>query len=66
MDSVALITALMAASVAQAQYAVAATIAKSQPDAGNAVSILTAAANSNADKLANAARGLGQNIDISV
>jgi hypothetical protein len=65
MDSVALVTGLMTAKMAQLQYAIAAKVAKSSPDgAQNALSIINAA-QSNSDKLAAAAQGLGQNIDIS-
>ncbi len=65
MDSVALVTALMAANKAQLQYAVAAKVMQSSPDgAQNALQIINAA-DDNAGQLANAARGLGQNIDIS-
>lgn len=64
MDSVALVSALMAAKMAQMQYAVAAKVMQSSPDGPkNALSII-AAAQSNGDKLAAAAQGLGQNIDI--
>jgi hypothetical protein len=65
MDSVALINGLMAAQMAKMQYAIAAKVIKSSPDGPqNALSII-AAAESNGDKLAAAAQGLGQNIDIS-
>lgn len=65
MDSVALVTALMAAKMAQVQYAVAAKVMKASPDgAQNALAIINAA-QQNGDKLAAAAQGLGQNIDIS-
>ena len=64
MDSVALVSALMASKMAQMQYAVAAKVMQASPDGPqNALSII-AAAQSNADKLAAAAQGLGQNIDI--
>ena len=64
MDPVSLVTALMSAQMAQMQYAVAAKIMKSSPDgAQNALQIINAA-NDNAGQLANAARGLGQNVDI--
>ena len=66
MDSVALVTGLMAAKMAELQYAVAAKVMKSSPDgAQNALSIINAA-EQNGNKLAAAAQGLGQNIDISV
>jgi hypothetical protein len=62
----ALISGLLSAKMAQMQYAVAAQVIKSSPDgAQNALAILNAA-ESNGDKLAAAAQGLGQNIDISV
>jgi hypothetical protein len=64
MDPVSLITALMSAQMAQMQYAVAAKVMKSSPDGPqNALQIISAA-NANAGKLANAAQGLGQNVDI--
>ena len=66
MDPVALISALMGAQMAKMQYAVAAKVMQSSPDGPqNALSII-AAADANAGKLANAAQGLGQNVDISV
>lgn len=65
MDSVALVTALMSAKMAQVQYAVAAKVMKASPDGPqNALAILDAA-QQNGDKLAAAAQGLGQNVDIS-
>jgi coenzyme F420-reducing hydrogenase delta subunit len=64
MDSVGLVAGLMGAQMAKMQYAVAAKIIRSSPDgAQNALAII-AAAETNADKLAVAAQGLGQNIDI--
>jgi hypothetical protein len=64
MDSVALISALMAAQTAQMQYAVAAKVARSSPDGPKNALAIIAAAESNGGKLAAAAQGLGQNIDI--
>jgi hypothetical protein len=64
MDPVSLVSALMSAKMAQMQYAVAAKVIQSSPNGPkNALSII-AAAEGNADKLASAAQGLGQNIDI--
>lgn len=65
MDSVALISALMAARTAQMQYAVAAKIIKSSPDNGASALSILAAAEANGDKLAAAAQGIGRNVDIS-
>jgi hypothetical protein len=65
MDPVALVSAMMAAQMAQLQYAIAAKVMQSSPDGPqNALQILNAA-DGNAGQLANAARGIGQNIDIS-
>jgi hypothetical protein len=64
MDSVALVSTLMAAKMAQMQYAVAAQVMKSSPDgAQNALAIINAA-EGNGNQLAAAAQGLGQNVDI--
>jgi hypothetical protein len=66
MDSIGLVTALMAAKMAQVQYAIAAKVMKASPDGPqNALSIINAA-EQNGGKLAAAAQGLGQNVDISV
>ncbi len=64
MDSVALVSALMGAQMAQMQYAVAAKIIQSSPDGAKNALAIVAAADANAGKLAAAAQGLGQNIDI--
>jgi hypothetical protein len=62
----ALVGAAVASKTAQMQMAIAARIMKM--NAGNEQSFvqLVDAANQNAAKLANAACGLGQNVDISV
>ncbi len=65
MDVGSLVSAFLAARVGEMQLAVAARIAKTQPDGGGSVTELTAAADQNANQLAAAAEGLGGNIDIS-
>jgi hypothetical protein len=65
MDVGSLVSALLAAQVAQMQLAAAAKIAKMQTDNSNAVVKLIDAADQNAEQLSAAARGLGGNIDVS-
>src|SRR6185295_2724592 len=65
MDVASIASALLAASIAQTQLAVAAKLAKMQADNGKSVVQLTAAADQNMSQLVAAAQGLGQNIDIS-
>ena len=65
MDVGSLVSALLAAQVAQMQLAAAAKIAKMQADSGNAVAKLVDAADQNARELSAAAQGLGGNIDVS-
>lgn len=66
MDSVGLIAGLMGAKMAQMQYAVAAKVMQSSPDGPQNALTIIAAADANAGKLAAAAQGLGQNVDIRV
>ena len=65
MDSAGLVAGLMAAKTAQMQMAVAASIMKTSPDSGATAVSLLSAAEENGKKLAAAAQGLGQNVDIS-
>jgi hypothetical protein len=65
MDVGSLVSALLAAQVAQMQLATAAKIAKMQTDSGNAVAKLVDAADQNAQALSAAAQGLGGVIDVS-
>jgi hypothetical protein len=66
MDVSSLASAMMGAQVGRAQVAMAAKMMKMNAD--NAASIIQVieAAQQNLDKLANAAAGLGQNLDITV
>jgi hypothetical protein len=65
MDVGSLVSAMLAAQIAQMQLAAAAKIAKMQTDSGNAVVKLVAAADQNAQQLSAAAQDLGGNIDVS-
>jgi hypothetical protein len=65
MDVGSLVSALLAAQVAQMQLAAAAKIAKMQADNNNPVVKLVDAADQNAKQLSAAAQGLGGNIDVS-
>jgi hypothetical protein len=65
MDIGAVVSAMVATRVAQMQLAVAAKIAKTQVDSGDAVAKLVDAADQNAGQLSAAAEGLGQAVDIS-
>jgi hypothetical protein len=65
MDIGSLVSALVAARLAQMQLAAAAKIAKTEADSGDAVAKLVDAADQNAQQLSAAANGLGQAIDIS-
>ena len=66
MDVGSLASAFVASKAAQAQQAVAAKLMKMNAGQGQAIAALLEAANQNAQKLADAARGLGQNVDIQV
>jgi hypothetical protein len=65
MDVGSLVSALLAAQVAQMQLAAAAKIAKMQTDNNNSVVKLIDAADQNAEQLSAATEGIGGNIDIS-
>jgi hypothetical protein len=65
MDIGAVVSAMVAARVAQMQLAVAAKIAKTEADSGNAVAKLVDAADQNAQQLSAAVEGLGHAIDVS-
>jgi hypothetical protein len=65
MDVGSLVSALLAAQVAQMQLAAAAKIAKMQAGNGGAVAKLVDAADQNAQRLSAAAEGLGRAIDVS-
>jgi hypothetical protein len=60
------ISAIFAAQIGQMQLAVAARLAKADPQSGAAVSQLIDAAQQNFEPLASAADGLGTSVDISV
>ena len=62
----ALASALVAASTARAQLAVAAKMLRMNADAAQSVVKLIDAAQQNMDRLANVAAGIGENLDISV
>jgi hypothetical protein len=62
----ALVGAVMASKTAQLQMAVAARIMKMNATSEQSFVQLIEAASQNAAKLANAASGLGQNVDIQV
>jgi hypothetical protein len=62
----ALASALVAASVAQAQLAVAAKMLRMNADAAQSVVKLIDAAQQNMDRLANVAAGIGENLDVSL
>jgi hypothetical protein len=66
MDVGALASALVGAQVGQAQLAMAAKMLRMNADAANSVVKLLDAANTNIDRLANVAAGIGGNLDISV
>jgi len=65
MDTGSLVSALVAARVAQMQLAAAAKIAKTEADSGDAVAKLVDAADQNTQQLSAAAEGLGHAIDVS-
>jgi hypothetical protein len=64
MDS-ALASAFIAASVGQAQLAIAGKILAMQLDAGRSAVKLIDAAQQNIDRLANVAAGIGGNLDVT-
>ncbi len=61
-----LVAGLVAAHAAQAQLAVAARLMRMNADMERSVAQLVDAAQQNANKLADAAAGLGQNLDVTV
>lgn len=65
MDVGSLLSALVAARVAQMQLAAAAKIAKTEADSGGAVAKLVDAADQNTRPLSAAAEGLGRAVDVS-
>jgi hypothetical protein len=65
MDIGSVVSALLAARIAQMQLAAAAKIAKMQTDSSDAVAKLVDAADQNAQALSTAAQGLGGVIDVS-
>jgi hypothetical protein len=66
MDVGALASSLIGAQVGQLQLAVAAKMLRMDFDAEKSVAKLIDAANSNVDRLANVAAGVGENLDISI
>jgi hypothetical protein len=62
----ALASALVAASMAQAQLAVAAKMLRMNADAAQSAVQLIDAAQQNMDRLANVAVGIGENLDVSL
>ena len=62
----ALVSAVMANKAAQTQLALAAKFTKMNAASEQSIAQLLEAANQNAQKLADAAAGLGQNVDIRV
>ena len=66
MDVSAVASAMAGAQAGRAQLAMAARMMKMNADNAAAIVEVIEAAQQNLDKLANAATGLGQNLDISV
>lgn len=66
MDPASLAAAMVAAQMSRVQMAAAATMMRMNADAANSVVQVVQAAEQNASQLANAAAGLGQNLNISV
>ena len=66
MDVTAVASAMVGAQVGRAQLAMAAKMMKMNADNASSIIQVIEAAQQNLDKLANAAAGLGQNLDISV
>lgn len=64
MDVSAIATAAVASKAAQTQLALAARFAKMNASSEQSIAQLLEAANRNAQKLADAASGLGRNVDI--
>jgi hypothetical protein len=66
MDVSSLATAVVGAQVGRAQLAMAAKFMKMNAESAASIIQVIEGAQQNLDKLANAAAGLGQNLDISV
>jgi hypothetical protein len=66
MDVSSIASGFVASKAAEAQLAIAARFAKMNASSEQAIAQLLEAANQNMQKLADAANGLGQNIDIQV
>lgn len=66
MDVASLAGAMVGAQVGRTQMALAAKMMKMNADSAASIIQVIEAAQQNIDKLANAAAGLGQNVDISV
>jgi hypothetical protein len=66
MDVASVAAAVMSAQTGRVQLAVAAKMLKMSADSDKAVLALLDAVQASGDQLANAAAGLGQNLDISV
>jgi hypothetical protein len=62
----ALVSALVGAQMAQVQFAAAAAMLRMNADAAQSAAKVIDAAQQNMDRLAQAAAGLGQNLDITV
>ena len=65
MDPASLVSGLMAARTGQIQLAVAAKLVRMNADQGASIAKLIDAAQQNGQRLADAAAGIGQNLDIS-
>ncbi len=65
MDVASIAAAFVAAQMSRMQMAVAAKIIRMNADQANSVAQLLQSAQQNAAQLANAAAGVGQNVDIS-
>lgn len=66
MDVSSLAATMVGAQLGRAQFAMAAKMMKMNADSAASIIQVIEAAQQNLDKLANAAAGLGQNLDISV
>lgn len=66
MDVGSIVSGLVAAKTGQVQLAVAAKVMQTDADSAQSVSKLIDAAQSNADKLASVAAGIGTKLDITV
>jgi hypothetical protein len=66
MDISALASAMIAASVGEVQLAVAARLLRMDAQAAGTAAKLIDAAETNADRLANVAAGIGANLDVTI